>query len=440
MDSGVIAQGYRQFAYPFVISLTDQVSVIGGWDRSFGIALLQRVLLLAACGVLLWALRYWAVPILLLITSPVYTAQMNLLLPEGLIVPLSILSSALAVGLLSRRPPVRGRNLWLVLSILLLSIALATMLKIQAAVLFFVFVVVVVDQVSRQLLSKRQGIGLLGAFVAFISLLSLVQAMENSRETGEFLPVSESARAAWWGAWQSTFTLEEGNKGNPDLAPFYDEGNLFTFLHGLEANEPSYQKRSDEISARIRQMLDQAGITPQELRINAIAGGLVGGRIDDMRGIVNTVVREDPVVSDEWYLRNSLGRDGVTAVQEAINDGRAFGVLTITPVVQRLATSSFDYRNWRVPLAVGSFVLLIFGLVVTGWPRHLALAGIAVVVAPALAMSSAYIDNARYFIAPWTVALILAIAVAKESFVRLRGRWRDGDPASHTSSHLPQTE
>ena len=75
--------------------VSNLVGDIVGWDHIFGVALIQRGLLVAAVGMLIWALQWWSVPLAVVATSSSFVVHADLVLPEGTLVPACLLLGGL---------------------------------------------------------------------------------------------------------------------------------------------------------------------------------------------------------------------------------------------------------------------------------------------------------------------------------------------------------
>ena len=81
--AGFVSQGYRQAAYPLLISFSNLVGDVFGWDHIFGVALMQRAFLGIALVTVIWGLRWWSTPVVVVATSSSFVVHADLLLPEG---------------------------------------------------------------------------------------------------------------------------------------------------------------------------------------------------------------------------------------------------------------------------------------------------------------------------------------------------------------------
>ena len=287
--AGFVSQGYRQAAYPLLISISNLVGDVLGWDHIFGVALVQRGLLVVAVGTVIWALRWWSVPVVVVATSSSFVVHADLLLPEGTLVPACLLlGGLLAAAATARTSSPRLAKLAVIAAAA--TVALSASIKLQYAALILVAAAIAWLVHRDLLISRRFAVTAIGSTAFFVALLGTVQALENRSELGVFEPVSERARAEWYGAWQAVFGVHPDNRDDPQLAEFYDGGNLYTFLHGIERAEPDYPTRARIIRDRVDDMFDAADTTPRAEQVAALLGAMRAGRLDDIDGILDGVL------------------------------------------------------------------------------------------------------------------------------------------------------
>lgn len=405
--AGFVSQGYRQAAYPLFVSISDVIADIGGWDRIFGLALVQRTSLLVAVAMCWWALRWWSAPLLLFVSAPTYVVHTDFLITEGMLIPLSLAAASLGAAVVLRRSFVVERpQVALIASVVIGAVAASFKLQYASLLLFSSAAAWLLWRDG--LVARRRAIGVVASGFVFVLALATVQSFENRSELGVFEPVSERARAEWYGAWQAIFTLQPENYQEPALTEYLAEGNLYTFLHGIEAAEPDYEIRAEAIRERVELMFEAAGTTARAQQIDAALGALRGGRIDDLAGLVNRALAATP--GDDGAGRvganGVFGRAGEQAVLDGVNDGRATGVLSVGVVLEPLSRPLDDHRPVKGEFAVVGLVLALIGVAVPGRQRVMCAAGAALALAVAVALGSAYIDNARYLLGPLTTVVV----------------------------------
>lgn len=423
LGAGFVSQGYRQAAYPLFVAMSDLVAEIGGWDRVFGLALVQRSALIVAVGLCWWALRWWSAPLLVFVSAPTYVIHSDFLITEGMLVPLSLAAASVGAAVVLKRSAVVDRPQLVLVGSVAIAVAAASF-KLQYASLLLLSSAAAWLLWRDGLVARRRAIAVVASGFVFVIALATAQSFENHSELGVFEPVSERARAEWYGAWQAIFTLQPENYQDPALTEYLAEGNLYTFLHGIEASELDYEVRAAAIRARVDAMFEAAGTTAREQQVNASLGALRGGRIDDLAGLVNRALAAVP--GDDGAGRvganGVFGRGGEQAVLDSVNEGAPAGVLSLGVVLEPLSRPIGDHRPIKGEVATGGLVLALIGIAVPGRQRAICVAGAALAVAVALALGSAYIDNSRYLLGPLTVVAIAGTLGARSVTLLLKER------------------
>lgn len=409
--AGFVSQGYRQAAYPVFVAFSNGAGDLLGWDHVFGVALLQRSLLIVALAATIWALRWWSIPVVAVATSESVVVHTDLLLPEGFLVPACLFAATLAAGVTVGRTTT-GRSARIVLVALCVVVAACGSIKLQYGLLGALAVAAAYLVARDGLVSTRFAKLAVGGLLGFLVTLGLAQAIENRSELGVFEPVSERARAEWYGAWMAVFAIDPDNAGRPELAEYYDEGNLYTFLHGIEREEPDYQTRAAIMRDRVDSMFDAAGTSARREQFSAFVGGLGMGRLDDLRGIIDRVLAS-PGDPDLRISFNSVGRQDTTLVIDGYNGGFRPGIATFGPLLDPAQVVLDDHRDVKKPVAWLSVVTMLGSLIVGGRHRFFVPATLVVVVGSAAAMATGYIDNARYLLGPFAVCVIGATVAAR---------------------------
>ena len=204
------------------------------------------------------------------------------------------------------------------------------------------------------------------------------------------------------------FGVHPGNRDDPQLAEFYDGGNLYTFLHGIERAEPDYPTRARVIRDRVDDMFEAADTTPRAEQVAAFLGAMRAGRLDDIEGILDRCprrARRRQHDADLLQQRSSPIDSGATIVAD-LNDGAHPGVVTTGPLVDFTQRLLPDHRGHRGTLAVAALVMMLAGLAVRGRHRVAVASVLGSVVLIALALSTGYIDNARYLLGPLALMMV----------------------------------
>jgi hypothetical protein len=404
--AGFVYQGYRQVGYPLFMALSNVSANVFGWDHIFGIALSQRCVLLLGLGLVAWSLRWWSVPTMLVATSATFVVQTGFILPEGLLVPgCLIVGGILAAVTAERFRSARGGQAALIVACA--ASALCASVKLQYAALLALALATAWLLHHDGLLTRRFAIAAIGSTAVLVGSLALAQSVENRSELGVFEPIAERHRSKWWGAWQAVFVLDPSNRREPALAVYFDHGDLYTFLQGVERDVADYRERREIVENRIDSMLRAAGMSPREEEFAALFGSLRGGRTDDLHGIADRVLGAepgDPIVGIEPNaLFESNGRG---AIVDGLNHGLRPGVMTTGPLLDFSQRVMGDHREWRSIVGITSLIAMLVSLLVRGRHRPAVIAVTAMMVAISLAMASGYTDNARYVLGPLIVGMI----------------------------------
>ncbi len=427
--AGFVFQGYRQAGYPLFIAFSDVLGELFGWDRIFGVALLQRTLLVGGLGLLAWTLRWWSAPVLIFATSSSFVVQADFVLTEGLLISGCVIAGAL-LAMATVGPTRSTRAAQTVLVAACVVGALCAAIKLQYAALLALAVAIAWLFHRDGLVSRRFGVVAIAAASMFVGVLVVAQSFENHSELGVFEPLAERHRSKWWGAWQVVFVHNDSNVSDPALAEYFDGGNLYLFLHNVELEIDDYDERRHVIEERTDAMFEAAGMSPRREQFNAFLGALRGGRSDDIGGIVERVLtaeRGDPIVrvSPNQAFRNG----GESAIIEGLNEGLRPGMVSTGPLFDFSQRLVDNYAVWRSRVGVVALVTMLAGLAFRGRHRPAVLSVLAVTLAIAAAMATGYTDNARYLLGSLVVAMIgstLAVrGIATSSEMRsVIARWR----------------
>lgn len=428
--SGFVVQGYRQAAFPVWVHLVSGTDVLLGIDTVFAVAMAQRFLLLLGIALLWGALRWWVAPLLVVLTSATFVIHTDYLLPEGFLVPCCVLAGGLAASVVTQNGFGGRHPQAALLLVTALAVAMGAM-KLQYAALLLLSASLAWLVVRDKTVSLKLAVTTVVTGGALLSGLALAQAAENHRELGAWEPVGERGRAEWYGAWQSVFKVTPENRRKPELAEYFDQGNLYTFLHGIEQSEPDYATRTALIHERVTAMFEAAGTSARREQLAAFLGGIKGGRTDDVAGISDAAVRDRQDTRTVRLSFNSTGRQGTQAVLDQVNHGRATEVLSIEAVTGRLQSVVQDYRPARPWLGIGAVVLALLSCGVRGRHRPIAVGATLFVLAESAGLATGYIDNARYLAGPMALSLVAATlgarALLQAASVRLRTAQPDTD-------------
>jgi hypothetical protein len=421
LSFGFVVNGYRQAAYPLWIHFVGWIDWIFGFDNIFAVAFTQRMLLIVGV-VLAWgALRWWALPLLLVVTSATYVLQTDYVLMEGYLGPVALIAGALAAsvstgqGVGARRP----RAAFVVVSALAVSMG-AMKLQYSNALLLAAAIAWLVWRDGA--LTIKYALVTLALSGFTLTGIAVAQTVENHRELGTWEPVGERARAEWYGAYEAVFIVHPENQTKPELAEFYADGDLYEFMHGLEETEPNYTVRQAALRKRVADMFAAAGMTKTRQEIDAFFGGIRGGRTDDI-GPPTDAVNEGGPKAFEDRIKALRKRPGPRRTLDALAGEEPTGVATVQPVTGRLQEWYDDYRPGRGSIGIVALILGLVALVVPGRHRPIIIASTLTLLAVCAVLATGYIDNARYLVAPMTMQWFGATLGAKalaEFALRLR--------------------
>lgn len=423
LSYGLVVQGYRQTAYSVWIHVLGWLGGPIGLDAVFSVALVQRLMLLAGI-VLMWgALRWWSVPLLVVVTSATFVINTDYILMEGFLIPTALITAALAASVVTGRGIGARHPRAALVAVTVLAVAMG-LAKLQYSVALLLACAVAWLAFRDRALTLRFALVTLSVAGVLVGGLAIGQTVENHRELGTWEPVGERARAEFYGAYEAVFVVHPGNRKRPQLAPFYDDGDLYVFLHGLEEREPDYTVRQAALRQRVDEMFVAARTTKTRQQAAAFLGALQGGRTDDIVGVTNKVWREG-VDGMRARLAATSRNPGAARTLVAATDGRETKIVTIEGATSPLQAVLDDYRSARGLLGLAGLALALAALAVPGRHRAFLLASTLSMLFVSAVLGSAYIDNARYLISPTVILLVGATLGARALGSAIGAVWRD---------------
>lgn len=414
---GLVHAGYRQFGYPGFMAVSSVGSLLG-IEPLLTVAILQRLLLVIGVAYAVWLWRWWSVPIVAFALSAETIAYTNLLLTEGLTVPLALVLACTTAHFLKLRADKRiaaSPRLAMILVGLVAALALA-MLAIRFPFAVFGICPLVVVLGARGTSIKRYAWAVFGGYIVLsLAIVGLVSA-ENATEYGDFSPSTRGARTEYWAAWSVVFKAGPGNASKPELTEYWDSGTPYGFIREVESMDIPYSQQATVYEQAIDDMLATAGIGPWESRIQSFFGSLTGGRLDDLTGIIAAAISAGGANVDAAIYQNSYALErGVEAFADRYNDGEAPDAL-ITEQLALVAAQPIAPILVRVALPL-SIVGLMIGLM-NRRARGLAVAGLAVVLVYSMLIGFIRADNYRF--------LLTTTAFAIASFSGALALWAGG--------------
>jgi hypothetical protein len=192
------------------------------------------------------------------------------------------------------------------------------------------------------------------ASVLAAALIVGLTSAENRAEYGEFSPNTRDARTAFWAAWSTTFTLDPLNVTNPDLAKFYGSGNPYDFIYRVDGLDVPYSEQALIYEKAIEEMLITAGSGVWGSRAQSFLGALRAGRLNDMAGVVGTIVSSDRTNVDSVIHSNYYARqNGHEAFAFDFNDGQLPQAVITAPLAERFPLpSAYRFMQFLLPLSL----------------------------------------------------------------------------------------
>lgn len=411
IDRGLVVYGYRQFGYPAALWVVRAFSGVVGAEPLLAMTVVQRGLLIVAglLAVRLWG--WWATPLLLFLIAPGTIAYTNLILTEGLALPLALILVFPFVRLLAilrSDPDGKRHREALVLGALIVALATA-LLSIRFTYAVFGLAPLVIMLASWRTSFLRWSAALFAGFIVLATTIVIGASVENHRELGVFYPSADGGFTSYYYAWNTVFS-DPDNREDPDLARFYNEGVVYAFEHELAARGLSHSARKEEFDREIHAMLEAADMTVMSSRVQAMTAGLVGGRKHDIQVAVDGIVSSTRHDIDDWMYLNRFARErGIEAFALEYNGGQVPAAVITNAIGKRLWF--LDARRIIAVIMPLGLVTLMFGL---RYPstRFVGLAGLGVVFGSVVGHGLIWADNFRFLTVGGVFGVAAAIAVA----------------------------
>lgn len=395
VGGGLVELGFRQFGYPLFIWITGLLGGIAGVEDLLMIAFVQRMLLAGAVGYAIWLWRWKALPLVILVIAPSLVAFSDLVMTEGLTMPVAVL-----LGCLVSHYFTTGSNRTRVITA---AGATAACLALASVRLTFVVFGVVPLAMGVAALRRRSRhttpvMWLVATYVLTMGLLTVGLALENGTEYETTFPIVRTERAAYWAAWQVTFTLHEENRDDPDLAEYYDDGSPYLRIWEIEADHESYPDQALALADARAQMIAAASEDMSSEQIAAFWGAIRGGRVDELRPRIDQILATDAgSVDDAIHVNDVSQTDGREAFNIAYNRGQKPQSVVTSPIVPRLP---YIYVHDVIKVLVPLAVLALTGLAI--WKRRFDLGLVYLIPFLAFAALAGWnlADTMRFMITP----------------------------------------
>jgi hypothetical protein len=413
-DTGLVHLGYRQFGYPLFLAIGRIVSGLLGVEPLLAASFGQRLLLAIAAGYAVWLWRWRALPLLFLVVTPSLLAYTNLILTEGLTVPLALLLACVtAHHFRVTARPLQGRDgragampqahtaavtAWVAVAITLALLAIRFP--------FAVFAVVPAAIWWRARREKADSRAYAAAFAVYLlgaALLAFGLTSENRAEMGVATPSARGERAMYWSAWHLVFTLHPENRVDPSLADFYDDGSPYFRIWEIEDEHRSYPDQAAILESSAQELLSAAGLSLPRERFFSLLGALRGGRLDDVRPRVEAILDTDASNVDEVIHADDVSRrEGWDVFNDRYNRGSKPQAVITSPLFPSPPLPHVsDTLRLLLPAA-------LLGSVLLSLRKRQALLGSVFLVPPlayAAALAWLLADNGRFLMTTSTYAV-----------------------------------
>lgn len=420
---GLVEQGYRLIGYPGYLAACRGMAAPLPLDALFLAAAIQRALLAAAALGALAAFGWAGAPLAFALSSTPLLALANLLIPEGLLVPLGALFGTLVARLAlaeARAGDTAGGAAQLAaaggyaLACLLFAALFA--LKPQYALFGLLLAAAAARLWTRAPRTRALVAASLAATVLASGAFAVALALENQRELGELRPVSEGARAVWFGAHHAVFTVHPENRARPELRELWDDGP-YGYLHALEAREADYARRSQLLQRRTAALFAAAHTSAWAERLRSFAGYWLGGRSDDVGRRLAQVANARALAIERVARANHFSaRHGVEAFYREFNDGR---VPLYAELRREPARWSLGYRRRQRLLGLLALGVLL-GAARRPGSRGIALATLASLTLAGAGLALHFLDVWRYALPGFVIGGCVASGVAHQWLAQRR--------------------
>ncbi len=444
---GLMRAGFRQIGYPIYLAVADTLGSITSTEPILLAAVLQRGLLIIALAYAVWLFRWWAAPIVILMTSPDMVAYTNFLLVEGIAIPLSLLLGIMLCHLvlivagkapslkLSRTRTADETSLTRVIAVIAaLLVVVLTLLKYQSIV-FVLPLLAVLGFTYRRTDLRRFSLAVGVSVLAVLAAISLAQSLENQNEYDDFFPLTRGVRNAYWGTWQIVFAHHRENRTDPNLAEYFDGGTPWPFIREVEEVYETYPEQREAFEEAIDDMLETAGINKRRAQLVSAWEATRGGRIDDVGGLVAKMRAANAGdVYEVIHVNAAAVNEGIAVYVAGYNDGQRVEPVLTAPLFPSFSSVlARRTLNWLGPVMLA---LLVVGATLRSTGRPLFIAAFVSVATVSLFLGSLLADNYRYVITSLVFAVPVSLLAAKtaslqaESALQRRTRLGRDDGAS----------
>ncbi|MDD5308676.1 MAG: hypothetical protein PHU25_15270 [Deltaproteobacteria bacterium] len=413
---------YKTGGYPLFLTAIDGLASLAGADFLTLVVVAQRLLLAAACLLMVATLGAWSAPLALFFSSDAFVAQSNFVLTEGVTIPLAICFSLAALGLHARRnspAPVRSPACWALCIGFFASYGLVLLCKIHFAPFALVAVPLALDirRSQRRLLVVRTRLVVPMALLTLLTIAYVAAVSFNNKAAFDRLtPVIGSERVRYWGAWEQVFEVHPELASRASLREFRDGGTPYRFLHGVDKECGGIERfacTGPRNAEQRQRLLAASGLSAPVETLRSFALGFLGGGKQEILSLRSRVLRvngDDGTIA-RWQNEMQKRFDG------DFNHGAP------ARIVPGLCRSARGPELIRVPQAVLTLAA-IFAPAWLWFRRRLALHGpalyaLAAYIVVIAGFSLGFLDEWRYVAPAWAV---LAVAALGDAVRAMRGK------------------
>lgn len=418
---GLVSNGYRQFGYPVALTLSRAAADLLTIEPLLFTSLAQRAILLAGIvlSVIMW--KWTSAALLVFLLSASTLAYPDLILTEGLSVPLAVLLAIVFLGFAAKRTGWEESGRWRLWAssgtVVLLAIWL---FAIRFPFAVFGLVPACVALISWKSTFRLPALCLLALYIVAAGSLTLALSIENADEYGVFFPTVRGERSAYWATWSLVFTVDAENRDDPALASFFDDGNPYEFMGKVDNSGIPYTEQRAVYRAAIDDLLAAADISPGWSQVQSFLWSLRGGRLDDLAGITDRIAASSRHNVDGIIHSNRFSREhGVEAFSERFNNGQEPEAMLTSAAAPRLPLPD-GQQTLSLLLPVGLLVLLVAAI--QRGTRIESSVGLLVVLGYAAAIGIIRADNYRFLITTSAFGLVMATGVGYRLLHMLRVR------------------
>ncbi|MCL1594893.1 MAG: hypothetical protein M3132_11145 [Actinomycetia bacterium] len=426
VTTGFIQIGYRQFGYPFFLASVDTMASLVHLEPLLATVLLQRLVYLSAVAFAVWLWRWRAIPLVVLAIVPSLLTYTNFILTEGIAIGL-VAWYAVLVALVVRLGSSSSDGVpgYPRISLRAAGI-LASLVYVLLALIRFQYALLIIGVLGVWYVMYRAGgkvrTASIVTSVSVVLLLSLffgAVTLENGRELGAFSPSARGERSRFWATWQVAFTLNPENRSNVVLAQFYGDGSPYTFMGSVDSL-PSYADQQHAYAEAMEGVIDGMNTTWATQRLASAIGVLEGGRIDDVRSMVQAASQAQfDSIEESMFRARPIREEGIGYFIDRYNDGKRVQPLILSPLAPLRTFPYFvSILRWMLLSAIG---VLLVGLFVR-LSRLLAWIGILTLLSTVAVFGYLLMDNVRFILVPLLFVLFAATGVGDILWRQYRSR------------------